>query len=237
MVVQQAARQIKTEMREHELARERRLAAEREEAERERLEEERDEAERAAARRRQLEAEREDDVEIVDLREQAEHMARAEALYAPKEAAGVEPTELTNWGQSRLDLSQIGTNIDRVIGESQAARRASERDAESTAGTVTSHVQSVATSKVTLNEAIHTTCQGFRRDIEKRQLQAAVKHGEAVVWHDGTTRIMHEGTTLVTDPSSGKTKIITAWDLDSSARDANKYVPPARRRGEGSSNH
>ena len=90
----------------------------------------------------------------------------------------------------------------------------------------------MATSKVTLNETRHSQVQAFRRGIDRRELQAARKYGDATAQPNGSLRFTHDGRTLVTD-ADGRTAI-TAWrDTDSSERAADKYVPLGLARHKG----
>ena len=122
------------------------------------------------------------------------------------------------------DLASIGS-LQAALSEHEGAVETGDA---SDVSDDTSHVPSVATSAITLMSTHHSHAQAFRRDLDRRQLQSTVKHGEASQSSNGTLRIEHNGITVVTDHAAKLT--ITAWDERSQKRAEGKYVAPAFRK-------
>ena len=185
-------------------------------------------AEREAARARQLAAQREDDVAIVELRERAERQASLGAALGAVPDDGDEdehPDEVLT-STPMLDLQQLDERALQALRGAQVVRRDIEvAEVESSAGTKTSSDRpSVATSKVTLFSTGHSRARAFTRDLDRRQLQSAVKHGSISETRGGKLRAEHAGTTVILLPD--RKTVVSAWDEKSSARAKGKYVPP-----------
>ena len=228
--------ELEQEEEERRRARARRIAAyEKEEAEDERQSadaaetaEAAEAAEREAARARQLAAQREDDVAIVELRERAERQASLGAALGavPDDGDEDEHPDEVLISTPMLDLQQLDERALQALRGAQVVRRDIEAaEVESSAGTKTSSDRpSVATSKVTLFSTGHSRARAFTRDLDRRQLQSAVKHGSISETRGGKLRAEHAGTTVILLPD--RKTVVSAWDEKSSARAKGKYVPP-----------
>ena len=113
-------------------------------------------------------------------------------------------------GAQRRQPLQAEAHALKVHDGLRGVRRAGS-GADSTADTAsTAGMPSVATSAVTLQSTFHSRQRSQERNLGRRQLQSAVKHGTATVTRDGRLKIVHEGTTVVTDAAAKKA--VTAWD-------------------------
>jgi hypothetical protein len=142
----------------------------------------------------------------------------------PEGAAPVDPVELQQL-YSELDVLSISTSpkpnkeLDLAMGLSSPTCvicEPAEGDLHSMAGSVITRsdvAQSVATSAITLESTLHLRQRKGERGISRRELQSALKHGEAD--RDPLTgRVIHRhnGLTFVTD--AGSKVGITAWSED-----------------------